>query len=356
MSFSALENQYYARQIMLEDIGEQGQIKLKQAKVLCIGAGGLGAPLLQYLAAAGIGTLGIMDADVVEISNLSRQIIYQFSDIGLKKVDAARTFLEKLNPFIHIETWPFACQESNASSILEKYDVIADCTDNLWNKYRTSQCCHTLDKPLSLAGIWKNQGQCMLFQGQKSPCLHCLFPLDTSSQNLPDCNATGVISVLPGIMGILQANMIIRQIIGQTSDIAEKLFQFDAVKMQLQAYAIKKDPDCALCVLQKNIPIEISGISVEELQQKIATTTPFILLDVRSVEEHRDFNIGGLHIPLSELTLRVQELDRRLPIIVYCQSENRSQFAADLLVQRGFELVCFLEGGINAWQRQKIHL
>lgn len=244
MSLDSDEIQYYLRQIALEEIGKEGQIILKNAKVLCIGAGGLGAPLLQYLVAAGVGTVGIMDNDVIEPSNISRQVIYQYQDIGIKKVIAAKQYLTQLNPFVNISIYSTHLTPHNASVIAE-YDIVVDCTDNLMNRYLTNQSCFTLNKPFVFAGIWKHQGQCMLFQGKKGPCFHCLFPVETT-EALPDCSG-GVMNILPGMLGILQANLVLQQLLGWGDSHAGRLFLFNSRNITLQHYQVEADLDCFVC-------------------------------------------------------------------------------------------------------------
>jgi len=245
MSLDADEMQYYLRQIALEEIGREGQLRLKNARVLCIGAGGLGAPLLQYLVAAGVGTVGIMDNDVIEFSNMSRQVIYQYQDIGIKKVIAAKQYLTQLNPFVNIVMYPMHLNPHNASALIADYDIVADCTDNLLNRYVTNQVCFTLNKPFVFAGIWKHQGQCMLFQGKKGPCFHCLFPGGTT-EALPDCSG-GVMGILPGMLGILQANLVMQQLLGWGDSHAGRLFIFNSRNIMLRHYQVKADLDCFVC-------------------------------------------------------------------------------------------------------------
>jgi molybdopterin/thiamine biosynthesis adenylyltransferase len=247
MLLSPEERYYYARQIVLDEIGTAGQIKLKKTKVLCIGAGGLGSPLLQYLTAAGVGTIGIMDHDVIDMSNLSRQTIYKHADIGIKKVRAAKEYLIQLNPFVKIHSYPERLRQANALGIIAEYDIVADCTDDLSNRYLTNKICVAMDKPFAFAGIWRHQGQCMLFQGQKGPCFNCLFPVDNTSPRFASCSDFGVLGVLPGMLGIMQANLIIQYIV-QSGDIAlGKLLMVNSRHFDIRSYQLYRSLDCELC-------------------------------------------------------------------------------------------------------------
>lgn len=357
MLLSPDEVNYYARQIILSEIGKTGQLKLKNARVLCIGAGGLGAPLLQYLAAAGVGTIGIIDHDVVEISNLSRQIIYKYSDLGNKKVIAARDYLTQLNPFIIIKIYPQQFNVSNASCIISDYDIVADCTDDLVNRHITNQVCVELDKPFVFAGIWHYQGQCMLFHRREGPCFNCLFPFNNISQSLPNCNDAGVLGVLPGLLGTMQANLILQHILQMSDKKIDKLFTLNGRNFELISYQVERDHNCTVCVLHQNIHKELSfihhtiserkSISFESMRNKIERGEKFALLDVRSVEEHAAYNLGGMLIPLQELENRLPELDKTLPVIIYCQSGQRSQAAAAILKKHHFISVLTLDHHVS---------
>ena len=353
MLLSNNEVDYYARQLILDEVGTAGQLKLKNTKVLCIGAGGLGAPLLQYLTAAGIGQIGIIDHDVIESSNLSRQIIYKYRDIGKKKVIAAKEYLTELNPLISVNIYPYRFEHTNALGIIDNYDIIADGTDNITNRYITNHACVKLDKPFIFAGIWRYHGQCMLFNGKEGPCFNCLFPFDDELQNLSDCNNAGVLGVIPGMLGIMQANLIIRHILQINDHKKNTLFALNGQNFELLTYQVERDKHCLVCAIHQDItqllpssyhtPDKNNSISFASMHSKIEKADKFTLLDVRSEKEHVAYNLGGILIPLPELENRFNELDKRLPIIVYCQSGRRSQMAAAMLIKHGFASVLTLD-------------
>ncbi len=345
------EYQRYAKQILLPQVGESGQLKLKQARVLCIGAGGLGSVVLPYLAAAGIGKIGIIDHDSIELSNLHRQVIYSTTDIGLKKVAAAKKYLHCLNPEIEIEIFTHEFNHDNAQQFMLDYDIAADCTDNLNSAIILNAVCSQLDKPFVFAGISGFQGQCMLFHGKSGPCFSCVFPdIDNS---LPDCNSAGVLGVLPGMLGMMQASLILQHILGLTAHTLGRLYVMNLLNMQLRDYQVEKSAYCATCV-DGRIPdtsnIHVQSISAAELREKLNHRERFTLLDVRTLQEHEQANLGGVHIPLAELPARLSQLDADIPVIVYCQSGKRSMTAAQLLMKNNFKMAAYLEGGIVSCQ------
>lgn len=346
MQLDHIELSLYSRQISLQEVGVAGQMKLKNASVLCIGAGGLGAPLLQYLAAAGVGKLGIIDNDHVELSNLQRQIIYSHDDIGKPKVEAAKTYLTKLNPYTNVEIFHDKFTERNARQLISAYDIIADCTDNIENRYLVNHVCLIENKPFVFAGISKHQGQCMMFHGENGPCFQCLFPRDERLLSLPDCRAGGVLGVLPGIVGGVQAGMIMREILQLGESRGNQFHTFDMTTMQWQAYHVDKHDDCPACGKQKYQMPTVMSISAEDLQNMQASDDEFILLDVRSRAEHDEQNIGGKLIPLTELPQRWRELDSAVPVVVYCHAGIRSMAAARFLLEHQFHSVMNLSGGI----------
>lgn len=347
------ERKRYAKQISLPEIGESGQIKLKSASVLCIGAGGLGAALLPYLAAAGVGRIGIIDHDKVELSNLQRQVIYTLSDIGMKKVDAAIKTLHQLNPEVEIETFDAAFNQENALALMRHYDIAADCTDNLSSRRIINAICHQLDKPFVFAGISQFQGQCMLFHGKRGPCFSCVFPEMSPYDSLPDCNSAGVLGVLPGMLGLLQANIVLQYILGLSQRNTGRLYMLDMLNINLRDYHIARDVHCHVCGnVPSFIPMdqEILSISADDLRHKLNYHERFTLLDVRTLEERELSNLGGVHIPLAELPTRMSQLDAELPVIVYCQSGKRSIAAAKMLAKNNFKMIAYLAGGIVSCQ------
>lgn len=344
------EKEYYLQQLKLPEVGEPGQNQLKQASVLCVGAGGLGSPLLYYLAAAGVGQIDILDEDIVENSNLQRQILYKYEDIGRKKCQVAKQQLEALNPYITVNAIEERLQASNAKELIKKYDIIADCSDNFSTRYLVNDTCFALNKPFVFASILRFQGECAFFSGRQSPCFRCLFPY--ASERIADCREGGVLGVLPGLLGVMQASQIL-QFLLQPSYIPQHLLTVDILTMQFKKFELASDPHCELCSgkLKNNFNNDeinsIISITYAELQEKSKNKENFILLDVRSQNEHQAVNIGGIHIPLSELEVRSVELDPNQLVIIYCQSGMRSIEAAKLLAKNNFKSVGHLKEGIS---------
>jgi len=359
MSLTPDEIYRYSKHLKLDNIGIAGQLKLKDARVLCIGAGGLGSSVLLHLAAAGIGSIGIVDDDVVELSNLQRQILYQHSHLGMKKSIIAKQQLSALNPYIHINEYNEKFNLTNARELISQYDIIADCTDNFTTRYLINDVCYHLNKPYVFASIYQFEGQCSLFLGKESPCFRCLYPMIPTAEIAPDCSDAGVLSVLPGLFGVIQATEIIKWILKLDNSLAGHLLSIDLLKMQFRTFFLSQNPECLLCVLQQ--PLESLRqvktchhkllISVNELEQKLKSNDNMILLDVRSIEEHEAYHLGGLLIPLPELPHRLTELNPDKLIIVYCQSGKRSMQVVKLLKQANFNCLS-LEGGVLEWRRK----
>ncbi|CAM2779968.1 thiazole biosynthesis adenylyltransferase ThiF [Legionella steigerwaltii] len=348
----------YSQQIKLEEIGIQGQKKLRNAKVLCIGAGGIGATLLPYLAGAGVGTIGIIDDDLIEESNLHRQILYQENDVGKAKADVAKMKINTLNSTSNIQAYAFRLTAHNAEELIAQYDLIADCSDNFYTRYLVHDVCYRLEKPYVYASAYQFQGHCSLFYGQQNPCLHCLFP------SIPDTNANcqngGVIGTLPGLLGILQATEMIKWITNSGAPLWNRLFCIDLLTMEIKNIQLTKNEECSFCVyghtLDKNAfglcmhseEIQSVAISGENLPNFLQENPELFLLDVRTAEEHYHKNLGGTLIPLAELTTRLNELNPFEPILIYCQSGQRSQQAVMLLKKAGFHKVYHLAHGIDS--------
>lgn len=355
----------YDQQLKLDSIGLEGQIKLKNARVLCIGAGGLGSSLLFYLAAAGVGTIGIIDDDVIELDNLQRQILYQHQHIKYKKCLVAKQQLIALNPNINIHAYDEKFNLENAKKLLEQYDLIADCSDNFATRYLVNDTCFQGNKPFVFASVSHYKGQCSLFLGKKGPCFRCLFPYDPTMDALHDCSDGGVLGVLPGLLGIMQATEIIKWILQLQDLLVGWLLTVDVLKMQFKQYQLTQNPECALCVHQKTMvsPKFCSNnkdssselcISVNELQHKLINGEDIFLLDVRTPEEFSVYNLGGVLIPLVELPRRLTELDPKKTIVVYCKSGKRSIEATKILISENFS-VKYLQGGIVEWQKRKMY-
>jgi len=356
---SAAELSRYAKHIKLAHIGLDGQIKLKQARVLCVGAGGLGSPLLLYLAAAGVGTIGIVDDDVVQLDNLQRQILYQSNHVDVKKVLQAKNQLNALNPHIHIEIYPQRLTLANAAELITQYDIVADCSDNFATRYLVNDVCFYLKKPFVSASISQFEGQCTFFLGSEAPCYRCLFPALPAMQTMVDCATAGVLGVLPGILGTIQATEILKWILQIGDLLTGRLLMIDALKMQFREIQFQKNPECELCVYKKPLDLlalpescdSLNGISVQELKAWFDSNKDIQLLDVRTAQENEMNNIGGILIPLSELSHRLNELNTQKPIVVYCQSGKRSLQALKILSERDFKSIRYLQGGLNEWDR-----
>ncbi len=358
----------YSRQLILPEVGIDGQRRLASASVLIIGAGGLGSPLGLYLAASGIGRIGIVDFDKVDVSNLHRQVMYDSSDIGKPKAEAARARLLSLNPGISVEVHNTRLTSDDALSILGRYDVIIDGTDNFPTRYLVNDACVLLHKPLVYGSIFRFEGQVSLFDSMQGPCYRCLYPSPPPPELVPNCAEGGVLGVLPGIIGSLQAIEAMKFILSVGDLLVGRLLLFDALAMSFRELKLKKNPECPICGTHPSIHTLIdydafcSGatsvretvpvVSVEELKSKIDAGESLLLLDVREPFERELSSIGGVLIPLGELERRSAELDRSSQIIVYCRSGARSAKAAGILKAAGFSNVRNLAGGLQAWARK----
>jgi len=362
MTLSSKELQRYQQQINLPAVGVAGQLRLKNAKVLCVGAGGLGSPVLLYLAAAGVGTLGIVDDDKVEITNLHRQILYGKKDIGLYKSEIAA---EKLAEYsININSHPIRLTKENAEEIINQYDIIADCSDNFATRFLLNDLCYILDKPLVSASIYQFQGQCLTIHGKRGPCLRCLFPEIPKANEFQNCGEAGVLNVLPGLFGMIQATEILKWILQVGELLLGRVMVVDVLKMQFQEYKLFKNPDCELCMNGRIIHENFEPTSCKtgenkmpefiittfELNKLLKKNADIQLVDVRTLEKHQAYNIGGKHIPIAELTERVNELDPQKLVVTYCTSGGNSMRALQLLLSLGFKSVKSLDGGMTAWQ------
>lgn len=356
-----VEIQRYARHFALPSVGVEGQKRLKQAKVLCVGAGGLGSPALLYLAAAGIGTLGIVENDLVDLSNLQRQILFSTNDIGNNKADAAKARLSELNPLIQINTHQQQLMKDNALDIIASYDFVLDCTDNFYTRFLINDACFYLNKPYVYASVLKFEGQCSVFSSSQGPCYRCLFETPPPPELIPNCAEAGVIGALPGILGSMQAMEIIKLILNQGSNLIGRLLIVDALTMKFRELSIVKNKKCPLCEFKIpfddlempkficNKDSDRNEISVHDLKNLQQSDTDFLLLDVREPFEYAICNIGGHLIPLNDLDHRVSELNLNQLIIVYCKSGGRSNQALNFLSSHGFQKVKSLKGGILAW-------
>jgi adenylyltransferase/sulfurtransferase len=363
----------YSRHLIMPEVGMEGQLKLKQAKVLCIGAGGLGSPLTLYLAAAGVGKLGIVEFDVVDFTNLQRQVIHGTSDVGRTKLQSARDTLLEINPNVEIESFETRLSSDNALDIFRDYDVIADGTDNFPTRYLVNDACVLLGKPNAYASIFRFEGQASIFWAEQGPCYRCLYPEPPPPGLVPSCAEGGVLGVLPGIMGCIQAMETIKLILGRGDSLVGRLLLFDALAMKFRELKLRKNPDCPICGTnrtitklidyelfcgirgEEHIPVHtgIPEITPAEVKKKMDAHEPFVLIDVREPHEYQICSIPGSKlIPLGEVPKRMNELDSADEIVVHCKSGMRSAKAVNLLMKSGFLKIHNLKGGILAWSDQ----
>jgi molybdopterin/thiamine biosynthesis adenylyltransferase/rhodanese-related sulfurtransferase len=369
VQLSTDELQRYSRHLIMPEVTREGQRRLKAARVLCIGAGGLGSPAALYLAAAGVGTIGIVDFDDVDLSNLQRQILHGTKDVGRGKLESARDRLRDINPEIEIELHQCRFSSENAPKIVSKYDVVVDGSDNFATRYLSNDVCVFAQKPNVYGSVFRFEGQTTVFAPHLGgPCYRCLFPEPPPPESVPNCAQAGVLGVLPGIIGMLQTIETIKLIVGIGEPLIGRLLHFDALKVKFRELKLRRDPRCPVCGENPTIfsPIDyeqfcgvrnedevIPAISAHELKRKMDACEAFELIDVREPFECEIARIDGAKlIPLGEITERTDELQHELPIIVHCHSGARSAQAVQLLQQRGFRNVYNLEGGIDAWSDQ----
>jgi len=358
----------YSRHLIMPEVGMEGQVKLKAAKVLCIGAGGLGSPLALYLGAAGIGTLGIVDFDVVDYTNLQRQIIHTTADVGRKKLDSAADKLHAINPFINVRKFEERLDSSNALELFREFDIIADGTDNFPTRYLVNDASVITRKPNVYGSIFRFEGQASVFATKDGPCYRCLYPEPPPPGLVPSCAEGGVLGILPGLVGVIQATEVIKMILGKGDPLIGRLLLIDALGMKFRELKLRKNPDCPACGKnptitklidyeefcgirgeEQAVEITSSDIQVEDLKRRLDAGEDIFVLDVREPHEYQICNIGGYLIPLGDLPKRVSELDSSQEIVAHCRSGARSAKAIDFLRQAGFRKVHNLTGGILAW-------
>ena len=358
----------YSRHLIMPEVGMEGQLKLKAARVLCIGAGGLGSPLALYLGAAGVGTLGIVDFDVVDYTNLQRQIIHTTADVGRKKLDSAADKLKAINPLINLRTFDTRLSSDNALELFRDFDIIADGTDNFPTRYLVNDACVITGKPNVYGSIFRFEGQASIFATQEGPCYRCLYPEPPPPGLVPSCAEGGVLGILPGLVGVIQATEVIKLILGKGEPLIGRLLLVDALAMKFRELKLRKNPDCPVCGTHPTItklidynefcgirgeeaPVEtgVPEIQVEELKRRQDAGEDVFVLDVREPHEYQICNIGGHLIPLGDLPKRVHELDSSREIVAHCRSGARSAKAVNFLRQAGFRKVHNLAGGILAW-------
>ncbi|MBI4547474.1 MAG: molybdopterin-synthase adenylyltransferase MoeB [Ignavibacteriae bacterium] len=362
----------YSRHLIMPEVGIDGQKKLKAASVLMIGAGGLGSPLGMYLAAAGIGRLGIVDFDTIELTNLQRQLLHSTKDIGRSKLESAKETIIDINPHVDVETYETRLTSQNALDIMRYYDVIVDGTDNFPTRYLVNDACVLLRKPNVYGSIFRFEGQVSVFDAQRGPCYRCLYPTPPPPGLVPSCAEGGVLGVLPGIIGSLQALETIKLIIGQGDPLVGRLVLFDALKLKFRELKLRKNAECPICSdhptmhelidyeqfcgvepQQTNLVDERQyQITPEELKARLDHGEDIFILDVREPHEYQICNMGGYLIPVNDLPKRVNELDSSREMVVHCKLGGRSKKAVDFLKQAGFRKVKNLVGGIDAWAQR----
>jgi sulfur-carrier protein adenylyltransferase/sulfurtransferase len=359
----------YSRHLIMPEVGMEGQLKLKQAKVLCIGTGGLGAPLGLYLAAAGVGRIGLVDFDAVDFTNLQRQILFSTSDVGRPKIEAAADRLRSLNPEIQIDAIETHLSSDNALDILKDYDIVVDGTDNFPTRYLVNDACVLLGKPNVYGSIFRFEGQVSIFGAPGGPCYRCLYPEPPPPGLVPSCAEGGVLGVLPGTVGAIQATETLKLIIGRGEPLIGRLLLFDAVTMRFRELKLRKNPDCPVCGTHPTVTklidyvqfCEIRGeeapatvtnvpeVTPRELKARLDRGDDLFILDVREPHEYQICNLGGYLIPLGDLPKRASELDSSREIVAHCRSGKRSAEAIQFLQQAGFRKIWNLKGGILAW-------
>jgi molybdopterin/thiamine biosynthesis adenylyltransferase/rhodanese-related sulfurtransferase len=361
----------YGRHLIMPEVTMEGQQKLKAARVIVIGTGGLGAPILAYLAAAGVGKIGVVDFDTVDVSNLHRQIIHKSNNVGKLKTQSAVEMMREINPLIEIETYDTSLRSDNALEMLRDYDIVIDGTDNFPTRYLVNDACALLDKPNVYGSIFRFEGQATVFWASRGPCYRCLFPEPPEAGTVPSCAEGGVLGVLPGVVGTIQATEAVKLIIGQGDPLIGRLLLFDALKMKFKELKLRKDPKCPLCgpaptvtelidyqffcgetPAQKKATF-VEEIDVEDVKAAIdADRVPaeIDLLDIREPFEAKIAQIPHSRlIPLSEFSAKMHELDSAREIWLYCKDGARSGKAWNLLHDAGFRKIKNVAGGIDSW-------
>ncbi len=363
------EFERYSRHLSLPEVGEEGQRKLKAARVLCVGAGGLGAPASLYLAAAGVGTIGLIDFDAVDVTNLQRQILYSSGDVGRPKLEAARERLEGLNPHVKIETHGVALDVSNARELITAYDVILDGTDNFPARYLVNDACVLAGRPNAYGSIFRFEGQASVFAAKDGPCYRCLHPEPPPPGLVPSCAEGGVLGVLPGVIGTIQATEAIKLVLGIGEPLVGRFLIYDALRMRFRELKLRKDPDCPVCGTHPSIrelreleqycspvrqhdevQLKTNDITVSELKARMDAGDAPAIVDVREPHEHQICRIpGATLIPAAQLSSRLSEFDPLQEVVVHCRSGARSTQAVLMMRDKGFTQARNLKGGVLAW-------
>lgn len=372
IDFSNDEIARYSRHLIMPEVTLDGQKRIKAASVLCIGTGGLGSPIALYLAAAGIGRLGLVDYDVVDFSNLQRQILHGTEDVGRKKLNSARDRIKAINPNVRVDLHDMMFRSENAMQLVQGYDIVIDGTDNFPTRYLSNDVCVLTKKPNIYGSIFRFDGQCTVFAPHLGgPCYRCMFPEPPPPGMVPSCAEGGVLGVLPGMIGVMQAIEAIKMIIGIGDSLIGRLVSFDALKLRFKEFKIRKDPNCPICGDHPTIhelidydqfcgipqadaeaakELDVPTITATELKTKIDRKDKFVLVDVREPFEYDISRIPGSKlIPLGELPARLSELDSADEIVLHCKVGGRSAKALRILQEAGFRKLNNLQGGISAW-------
>lgn len=351
----------YSRQVRLPEVGEAGQERLRNASVLIVGAGGLGSPAAMYLAAAGVGRLGIVDYDEVDLSNLHRQILYTTADVGVPKLDAARERLSAMNPDVVIETHPCALTSGNALEIVAAYDVVVDGTDNFPTRYLINDACVLTGRPNVYGSVFRFEGQVSVFFAGHGPCYRCLYPEPPPAHLVPSCAEGGVLGVLPGVIGTMQAMEAIKLITGAGEPLIGRLILFDALSAAFRQVKLQRNPACRICGDDPSIrelidyeefcnPVQDEDITPAQLSERLNAGETPLLVDVREIDEWNSGHLRGAQlISLRELPQKLDTLPRDREIVLYCRSGGRSALAKQLLKSAGFKSVRNMLGGMIRW-------
>lgn len=373
--FSNDEIARYSRHLIMPEVTLEGQKKLKAASILCIGTGGLGSPIALYLAAAGVGCMGLVDPDVVDFSNLQRQILHGTDDVGRKKLNSARDRIKAVNPNVQVDLHDCLFRSENAMELVKAYDIVIDGTDNFPTRYLSNDVCVLAKKPNVYGSIFRFEGQCTVFAPHlDGPCYRCMFPEPPPPGMVPSCAEGGVLGVLPGVIGVMQAIEAIKLILGIGDPLIGRLVSFDALKMRFREFKIRRDPNCPICGANPTIhelidydqfcgipqadaeaekEMDVPTITARDLKAKMERQEPFVLVDVRELYEYEICRIPGSKlIPVGELPARLSELDTADEIVLQCKTGSRSARALHILQEAGFRKLANLQGGIAAWAEQ----
>src|SRR5579859_5750844 len=368
----------YSRHLIIPEVGMEGQLKLKQAKVLLIGTGGLGAPLGLYLAAAGVGRIGLVDFDVVDFTNLQRQVLFGTTDVGRPKIAAAADHLRNLNPEIQIDTFETHLSSENALDILKDYDIVVDGTDNFPTRYLVNDACVILGKPNVYGSIFRFEGQLTVFYAKEGPCYRCLFPEPPPPGLVPSCAEGGVLGILPGTIGTLQATEAIKLILGIGKPLIGRMILYDGLEMTFDTIKLRKNPNCPVCgehptqthlidyeqfcgvpahdrsaYKEQNVMRQIRSITPSELKARLEADSKLVLIDVREPHELEISAIEGARlIPKGQVSARIDEIPQDVDVVIMCKTGERSRNTVAMLQDKGFKNLFNLKGGINAWAKE----